>query len=86
MTNRFYNLPENIISSIYRFDPTFRDKFKKEVIPEFLSMMYKDERICTCCVCRVFNTNIETNRLRWCFKNIHYRQKQRNDKQELIKE
>ena len=40
MTNRFFNLPENIISQIYYYDITFHNKFKKDVLPEMISLMW----------------------------------------------
>ena len=36
MTNYLFNLPENIISTIYEIDSTYRDKFKNEIHHEMM--------------------------------------------------
>jgi hypothetical protein len=74
MTNRFFNLPENIISNIYAFDQTFHNEFKDIVMPELRYMMYRNSRwICRCDVCRNRKESEESTRLKSCFIEIQNR-------------
>lgn len=88
MTNRFFNLPENIISNIYAFDLTFHNEFKNIVMPELMYMMYRNSCMCQYCILRLnIRDSEESNRLKSCFEEIQNRdtyqhQRERRDKKE----
>ena len=89
MTNRFYNLPENIQATIYGFDSTFRDKYDTTIMEmEFLmdEPYVEDYYVCYCRYCRNDYLPREGDRMRRFFLQEFIQKKReiREKKQEKL--